>query len=637
MGARCAPVAQGVPARPGALRHGRRPRWTAVAASSSLDSGASGDRIREPREPRLETEILSNAATIHDRVEGARTLGVRTIRRRLTDGCEERGERRRFVIDHVVDAMRGRRSIEQARDRLRDIGVMAHRHALSRWEPPHERNHFSDVRIAIAVYERQPEHAHVQTFDSQQEPLGGELARRIGVDGCTSVILARQAATGRAVDQAGAREDKTLHGGGAGRVREIPRARIIDGVRLLGCRATEERGAVDDCIHAAHRRLERRRTDEIALRELDAMLTQRGGTCCIAHQGAHLVAAFGEVLAESTSDLSGGSGHEDLHAKNLATVARGGLEKPDRLGNRRARIQNDAMPSTVAHREPAPLSGPTAFRAAARLRSDGAAPSAVAQLSVDEWDRDMSGIALPRPEIHLVARFGPSAPRGLDVHAFGARQVVRRKLLHGGQRTVSARLHLGTPEAVLGIPASAIAGRVIDLEDLWEPAAIRRLYDQLAGARDTVAAAAVLERALTERFPREARQSVRVQLALDAARRLTSAKVNDVATELGVSERHLRRVFHETLGVSPKEFAKLERFHFALREARQLALREARQLALREARQLTRRQAPRASWASIAAAAGYYDQAHLIAEFRAISGVTPRALLGELRGAASVG
>jgi transcriptional regulator GlxA family with amidase domain len=40
------------------------------------------------------------------------------------------------------------------------------------------------------------------------------------------------------------------------------------------------------------------------------------------------------------------------------------------------------------------------------------------------------------------------------------------------------------------------------------------------------------------------------------------------------------------------------------------------------------------SWAPIASSTGYYDQAHLIAEFRAIAGVTPRALLGELRGTA---
>jgi len=43
------------------------------------------------------------------------------------------------------------------------------------------------------------------------------------------------------------------------------------------------------------------------------------------------------------------------------------------------------------------------------------------------------------------------------------------------------------------------------------------------------------------------------------------------------------------------------------------------------------------SWASIAAAAGYYDQAHLIAEFRAIAGMTPRAFLDELRVAPPLG
>jgi AraC-like DNA-binding protein len=75
-------------------------------------------------------------------------------------------------------------------------------------------------------------------------------------------------------------------------------------------------------------------------------------------------------------------------------------------------------------------------------------------------------------------------------------------------------------------------------------------------------------------------------------------------------------VFRETVGVSPKAFARLARFDRALRAAREDG---------------------HASWASIAAAAGYYDQAHLIADFRAIAGVTPRAFLGELRAAPSVG
>jgi AraC-like DNA-binding protein len=193
---------------------------------------------------------------------------------------------------------------------------------------------------------------------------------------------------------------------------------------------------------------------------------------------------------------------------------------------------------------------------------------------------------------------------------------VHRKLHRSGQRTVTARLQLGVPDAVLGVPAWALAGRIVALEDLWGDAATRRLCARLADARDTLAAAAVLESAIAERLATAGGRHAGAQLALAAADRLTSANVNAVAADLGVSERHLRRVFQETVGVSPKAFAKLTRFQRALRAARE--------------------DAP-ASWASIAVAAGYYDQAHLIAEFRAIADVTPRALLGELRAAPSIG
>jgi AraC-like DNA-binding protein len=233
-----------------------------------------------------------------------------------------------------------------------------------------------------------------------------------------------------------------------------------------------------------------------------------------------------------------------------------------------------------------------------------------------DCDRDGPGVVIPRPEVQLVVRFGPSARSGLDVHAFGARQRVHRKIIRRGQRSVTARLRLGAPEAVLGVPASAMAGRIVSLEDLWGDVATRRLCARLAAARDTVAAAEILESAIAERLATADGRPARLQLALAAADRLTSTNVNAVAADLGVSERHLRRVFHEAVGVTPKTFAKLTRFHRALGAARKDA---------------------HAGWASIAAAAGYYDQAHLIAEFRAIAGVTPRALLGEMRAAPSIG
>src|SRR5882672_6592416 len=186
--------------------------------------------------------------------------------------------------------------------------------------------------------------------------------------------------------------------------------------------------------------------------------------------------------------------------------------------------------------------------------------SAVAALFVNELDRDRQGVVIPRPEVHLVARFGPSAHGGLDVHALGGLQRVRRKVLRRGQRIAMARLHLGAAKAVLGVPDAAIAGRIVALEDLWGSATTRRLLDRLADTRDTLEAAAILEGAIAERFALAGAERAGARLVLDAADRLTNANVNAVAVDLGVSERHLRRVFRETIGVSPKTFAKVTRF-----------------------------------------------------------------------------
>lgn len=347
--------------------------------------------------------------------------------------------------------------------------------------------------------------------------------------------------------------------------------------------------------------------EQIALDELDTSFAQVSGARLIAHESAHVIAALSKSFGESASDLAGRSGDEDFHVRNVATSARLRLEETDKRAPELARPAAGANDGRLMH--------------ASAVHRSRIAPSArvaptLAALFVYDCDRDGPGVVIPRPEVHLVVRFGPSARSGLDAHAFGVRQRVHRKHIRSGQRTVTARLHLGASDAVLGVPASAMAGRIVALEDLWGDAATRRLFDRLADAHDTALAAAILESAIAERLATADGGNARTELALAAADRLASASVNAVAVDLGVSERHLRRVFRETVGVSPKAFAKLTRFHRALRDAREDA---------------------HPSWAGIAATAGYYDQAHLIAEFRAIAGVTPRALLGELRATTSIG
>lgn len=88
------------------------------------------------------------------------------------------------------------------------------------------------------------------------------------------------------------------------------------------------------------------------------------------------------------------------------------------------------------------------------------------------------------------------------------------------------------------------------------------------------------------------------------------ARVDVVARDLGVSVRHLRRAVCSTTSGRPKYLQRVRRLNRVLAEA-------------------DGHDAP--NWASAAPAHGYYDQAHLIRDCRALSGSTPATLHRERR------
>ncbi|SMB91373.1 AraC family transcriptional regulator [Deinococcus hopiensis] len=95
-----------------------------------------------------------------------------------------------------------------------------------------------------------------------------------------------------------------------------------------------------------------------------------------------------------------------------------------------------------------------------------------------------------------------------------------------------------------------------------------------------------------------------VEAAERIYRALGKVRVADLAEELNLSPRQLERLFAGQVGVSAKTLARLVRFeeaHFRIR------------------------QAPDTSVADLAFDLGFFDQAHLIKEFRALTLMTPRA------------
>jgi AraC-like DNA-binding protein len=172
-------------------------------------------------------------------------------------------------------------------------------------------------------------------------------------------------------------------------------------------------------------------------------------------------------------------------------------------------------------------------------------------------------------------------------------------VLPAGTTARGVRLVSDAVRAVLGVSASELTDRTVPLAQLVSGPALRALVDAV-GAGDVRAQAAVARwLADADRDPRVAR----------AARALwvdPGLEVTAVAERVGLSTRQLRRALRTEVGLGPKTFQRIGRLQ------RFLALA---------------RLGTAGGLAELAPRAGYADQPHLTREARALSGLTPSALL----------
>lgn len=222
---------------------------------------------------------------------------------------------------------------------------------------------------------------------------------------------------------------------------------------------------------------------------------------------------------------------------------------------------------------------------------------------------------LPDGAVRLVFNLGnaPSAGEGAGqpVEAIGASAapvVVRMRQEVEG---LSVTLRPGAAAALLGVPAGEIAGQAVHLDALWQGDA-GRLLSRMAEAPDDAARAALLQAALAQRLRDSGDERGRVHATATHAARLISASggrqpLREVAAAVGVGERRLQQLFEAHVGLSPRTWARLARLHGCLRALRLQ---------------------PAPAWADVALESGFYDQSHLVNEFRALCGVTPTEFLG---------
>jgi len=163
---------------------------------------------------------------------------------------------------------------------------------------------------------------------------------------------------------------------------------------------------------------------------------------------------------------------------------------------------------------------------------------------------------------------------------------------------------------VFGPAMAAFTDANVELADITGVTALLRLQDRLASAGAPAVRLAAMEEFLLARLSTSGFDA-QVGHALRMLQRRPATTIAALARHLDISERHLARRFGNAIGVSPKQYARIARTEHVL-AARWRG----------------------ATWADIAAACHFADQAHMINDFKALIGSAPSAIMGAIGHAA---
>jgi len=155
----------------------------------------------------------------------------------------------------------------------------------------------------------------------------------------------------------------------------------------------------------------------------------------------------------------------------------------------------------------------------------------------------------------------------------------------------------------LGDRMDALSDRIIALADALGDGALA-LRERLLNTPALEARFKCVERWLLARLKPRTIVHPAVRWAVDRiAATGGRIPVEALATQTGFTRKHLGNLFQQQVGLSPKSLARIHRFRGALA--------------------LLNTADGQVPWAALAEACGYYDQSHLINEFRRFTGFSP--------------
>lgn len=246
---------------------------------------------------------------------------------------------------------------------------------------------------------------------------------------------------------------------------------------------------------------------------------------------------------------------------------------------------------------------------------------------------------LPDGAVEIIVDLTETPKRLFDRDDHGRSRAFRKAWISGmrsdwivieaapGSAMAVIRFRPGGAFPFLGFAIEGITDVVEHLPDVLG-AASASLRDRILEAPSVALKMAAVEAWLLERARGRLETNPIVEYVTGRLFAPAGIRIADVVEEVGYSQRHLLGMFRRWVGLPPKQYSRIRRFQQVLSHV----TRNGRPTDLESDLMLRGSRPPEPDWADVAAQHGYYDQSHLVRDFKEFSGMTPAAYVAAFRG-----
>lgn len=168
--------------------------------------------------------------------------------------------------------------------------------------------------------------------------------------------------------------------------------------------------------------------------------------------------------------------------------------------------------------------------------------------------------------------------------------------------TLGVVLKPGATSALFRIPSDEFLNQAASLDSVLK-AGISELRDRLIAASTHKKKFSLMESFLSRLLNSEYQLHPAVDFAISQIdKKKGLLPISEILNQTGYSRRWFSQIFRNTVGIPPKQYARIQRFQYNLQLIRKTGT---------------------PNWPELAVSNGYFDQAHFIHDFKNLAGISP--------------